>query len=173
MHKEKNETELYCEIREVFQIFDKDNDNYITKKEEEIIMSMFGIPIKENQNEEEQNKEREEDEEDIQNANMVQFNDFFDNIRNRLNEADSDENIIESTSSNQIESRTDAEHQIKSLLNNFIKEPKKEGITKIGNRDIDDIKEARQVLSDIGVYNIDEKVTYTKNLYKAMANKKY
>ena len=41
--REKSESELYCEIKEAFQIFDRDNDGIITKDEEQTILRMFGI----------------------------------------------------------------------------------------------------------------------------------
>ena len=50
--KEKSETELYCEIKEAFQLFDKDNDGVITKDEEMTIMRLFGInPVEKEQKE--------------------------------------------------------------------------------------------------------------------------
>ena len=45
--REKSEAEIYCEIKEAFQIFDRDNDGIITKEEEQTILRMFGInPMK-------------------------------------------------------------------------------------------------------------------------------
>ena len=43
MSQERNLTEIYCQIKEAFQIFDRDNDNIITKEEEKTILRMFGI----------------------------------------------------------------------------------------------------------------------------------
>jgi Ca2+-binding EF-hand superfamily protein len=41
--REKSESEIYCEIKEAFQLFDTDNDGIITKGEEETILRMFEI----------------------------------------------------------------------------------------------------------------------------------
>ena len=39
--REKSEAGLYCEIKEAFQVFDRDNDSIITKDEEQSILRMF------------------------------------------------------------------------------------------------------------------------------------
>ena len=39
--REKSKAGLYCEIKEAFQIFDKDNDDKIKKEEEKSILRMF------------------------------------------------------------------------------------------------------------------------------------
>lgn len=184
MAKKKNETELYCEIREVFQIFDKDNDNYITKEEEQMILEMFGIPIKENQDDEEpQNKDNPESDEDKKAQQLVEFNEFFDNIQQRLNEAESDENILESTPANEIEFRSEAEHLVKNVISPMFKNVKEEQPTQevIGaapgkrRNQFDNLleEETRKILSDFGVFRANDKSVYSKNLYKAMINKKY
>ena len=134
MSREKSETELYCEIKEAFQIFDRDNDGIITKDEEQTILRMFGIVTKEekekdttkekkeekkekeeNENEEKEENENEEKEENeneennnnnnetIENKNeeqtkdekeTVEFNEFFDNIRHKIKEAQNDDEIL-------------------------------------------------------------------------------
>ena len=141
MSREKSETELYCEIKEAFQIFDRDNDGIITKDEEQTILRMFGIPTKEekekdntkekkeekkekeeNENEEKEENENEEKEENeneneennnndnnnnnnetTENKNeeekkeekeTVEFNEFFDNIRHKIKEAQNDDEIL-------------------------------------------------------------------------------
>ena len=101
--REKTESELYCEIKEAFQIFDRDNDGIITKEEEQTILRMFGINPNEKedkntkkdekkgkegeQNEDEDNadenedaKADEEEKEKEQKIETVEFNEFFDNI---------------------------------------------------------------------------------------------
>ena len=55
--REKSEAELYCEIKEAFQIFDRDNDGIITKEEEQTILRMFGI----NPNEKEDKNNKKDD----------------------------------------------------------------------------------------------------------------
>ena len=134
MSREKSETELYCEIKEAFQIFDRDNDGIITKDEEQTILRMFGIVTKEekekdttkekkeekkekeeNENEEKEeneNEEKEENENEENNNNnnettenkneeqtkdekeTVEFNEFFDNIRHKIKEAQNDNEIL-------------------------------------------------------------------------------
>ena len=134
MSREKSETELYCEIKEAFQIFDRDNDGIITKDEEQTILRMFGIVTKEEkekdttkekkeekkENEENENEEKEENEneekeeneneennnnnnETTENKNeeqtkdekeTVEFNEFFDNIRHKIKEAQNDDEIL-------------------------------------------------------------------------------
>ena len=102
--REKTESELYCEIKEAFQIFDRDNDGIITKEEEQTILRMFGINPNEKedknikkddkkgkegeQNEDEENadeneeaKADEEEKEKEQKIETVEFNEFFDHQR--------------------------------------------------------------------------------------------
>ena len=57
VQREKSESELYCEIKEAFQIFDRDNDGIITKEEEQTILRMFGI----NPNEKEDKNTKKDD----------------------------------------------------------------------------------------------------------------
>ncbi|MCQ2820652.1 MAG: hypothetical protein MJ252_25585 [archaeon] len=186
MAKKKSETETFCEIREVFQIFDKDNDNYITKAEEQMIFEMFGIPIKANADEEKEEKkdqtEQAEQEEDSKMNQMVEFNEFFDNIHQRLAEAESDEDILESIASNEIESRNDAEHIIKGIISPMFKEQRdqitdneQEGAAIKRKNAYDQLlaDESRKILADFGVYGTNDKSTYCKNLYKSMISKKY
>ena len=134
MSREKSETELYCEIKEAYKIFDRDNDGIITKNEEQTILRMFGIVTKEekekdttkekkeekkekeeNENEEKEeneNEEKEENENEENNNNnnettenkneeqtkdekeTVEFNEFFDNIRHKIKEAQNDDDIL-------------------------------------------------------------------------------
>lgn len=100
--KEKSETELYCEIKEAFQLFDRDNDGMITKEEEMTIMRMFGInPIEKEQKENtntnpNNNANPETNEEEVTNPEnqTVEFNEFFDNIQHRLKDAENDDEIL-------------------------------------------------------------------------------
>ena len=98
--KEKSETELYCEIKEAFQLFDRDNDGMITKEEEMTIMRMFGInPIEKEQKEntnQNNNANPETNEEEVTNPEnqTVEFNEFFDNIQHRLKDAENDDEIL-------------------------------------------------------------------------------
>ena len=110
--REKSEAEIYCEIKEAFQVFDKDNDGMITKDEEQTILRMFGINLNEKedkankkedkkqkegeQQEDEENAEEGEDAKNVSGNNgdeekvdesrveKVEFNEFFDNIQRKL-----------------------------------------------------------------------------------------
>ena len=116
--REKSESELYCEIKEAFQIFDRDNDGIITKDEEQTILRMFGINPNEkedknakkddkkgkegDQNEDEENadeneeaKPTEEEQGQEQKIETVEFNEFFDNIQKKLKDAIKDNEILE------------------------------------------------------------------------------
>ena len=66
MSQERNLTEIYCQIKEAFQIFDRDNDNIITKEEEKTILRMFGIGLNEK---EDKNKEKKKNEEEKKEEN--------------------------------------------------------------------------------------------------------
>ena len=120
--REKSEAEIFCEIKEAFQIFDRDNDGIITKEEEQTILRMFGINPNEkeeknnnNKKEEKKPKEGEQDEEEgeegedqknvtgvneeekaeDQKVETVEFNEFFDNIQKKLKDAIKDNEILE------------------------------------------------------------------------------
>ena len=88
--REKSEAELFCEIKEAFQIFDRDNDGIITKDEEQTILRMFGIPTKEEKEkdntkekkEEKKEKEENENEEKEENENENEENNNNDNNNN-------------------------------------------------------------------------------------------
>ena len=115
--REKSESEIYCEIKEAFQLFDTDNDGIITKGEEKTILRMFGInpnekedkntkkdekKVKEGeQNEDEENADEneeakgpEEEQDKEQKIETVEFNEFFDNIRHKIKEAQNDDEIL-------------------------------------------------------------------------------
>ena len=115
--REKSESEIYCEIKEAFQLFDTDNDGIITKGEEETILRMFGINPNEKedkntkkdekkakegeQNEDEENADEneeakgpEEEQDKEQKIETVEFNEFFDNIRHKIKEAQNDDEIL-------------------------------------------------------------------------------
>ena len=105
--REKSEAELFCEIKEAFQLFDRDNDGIITKAQEETILRMFGINPHEKEdknNKKEDRKQKEGEQEDEENpeegeeaknvsgngeeekveetkVETVEFNEFFDNIQ--------------------------------------------------------------------------------------------
>ena len=64
MSSERNLTELYCQIKEAFQIFDRDNDNVITKEEEKTILRMFGIGLNEKEEKDKDKKKNEEEKKD-------------------------------------------------------------------------------------------------------------
>ena len=42
MNRSSNDNEKYCEIKEAFQVFDKDNDGIITTKELATVMRSLG-----------------------------------------------------------------------------------------------------------------------------------
>ena len=138
--REKSEAEIYCEIKEAFQIFDRDNDGIITKDEEQTILRMFGInpnekEDKNNKKEEKKQKdgEQQEDEEnaeegeDAKNANgnngeeekgeeskieTVEFNEFFDNIQRKLKDAIKDNEVLEEIDNGTIMNIRELEHDL-------------------------------------------------------------
>jgi Ca2+-binding EF-hand superfamily protein len=133
--REKSEAELYCEIKEAFQVFDRDNDGIITKDEETTILRMFGINPNEKddktskkddkkgkegeQNEDEENgdendeaKQAEEEQEKEQKIETVEFNEFFDNIQQKLKDALKDNEILEEIDNGTIMNVRELEHEL-------------------------------------------------------------
>ena len=137
--REKSEAELYCEIKEAFQIFDRDNDGIITKSEEQTILRMFGINPNEKEdknNKKEEKKQKEgEQQEDEENAEegedknatgnngeeekleepkveTVEFNEFFDNIQRKLKDAIKDNEILEEIDNGMIMNIRELEHDL-------------------------------------------------------------
>jgi len=137
--REKSEAEIYCEIKEAFQIFDRDNDGIITKVEEQTILRMFGINPneKEDKNNKKEDKkqkdgEQQEDEEnaeegedaknatgngdeekvDEQKVETVEFNEFFDNIQRKLKDAIKDNEILEEIDNGTIMNIRELEHDL-------------------------------------------------------------
>ena len=134
--REKYEAELYCEIKEAFQVFDRDNDGIITKDEETTILRMFGInpnekddktskkddkkgkegeqnEDKENGDENDEAKQAEEEQEKEKKVETVEFNEFFDNIQKKLKNAFKDEDILEDIDNSNIMSIRELEHELK------------------------------------------------------------
>ncbi len=151
--REKSEAELYCEIKEAFQVFDRDNDGIITKDEETTILRMFGINPNEKddknnkkddkkgkegeQNEDEENgdendegKQAEEEQEKEQKVETVEFNEFFDNIQRRLKNALKDEEILEEIDNGNILNVRELEHDLEGckekIPDNLVKKILKE-----------------------------------------------
>ena len=136
--REKSEAELYCEIKEAFQIFDRDNDGIITKNEEQTILRMFGINPNEKedknvkkdekkQKEGEQQDEENEEGEEGKNATgnneeeekpeetkveTVEFNEFFDNIQRKLKDAINDNEVLEEIDNGTIMNIRELEHDL-------------------------------------------------------------
>ena len=136
--REKSEAELYCEIKEAFQIFDRDNDGIITKNEEQTILRMFGINPNEKedknvkkdekkQKEGEQQDEENEEGEEGKNATgnneeeekpeetkveTVEFNEFFDNIQRKLKDALNDNEVLEEIDNGTIMNIRELEHDL-------------------------------------------------------------
>ena len=136
--REKSEAELYCEIKEAFQIFDRDNDGIITKNEEQTILRMFGInpnekedknvkkdekKQKEGEQQDEENEEGEEgknaagnneEEEKPEEAKVetVEFNEFFDNIQRKLKDAINDNEVLEEIDNGTIMNIRELEHDL-------------------------------------------------------------
>ena len=139
--REKSEAEIYCEIKEAFQIFDRDNDGVITKEEEQTILRMFGINTNEKedknnqkddkkqkdgeqQEEEEENKEEGEDakndsgnngkeeKEEEPKIETVEFNEFFDNIQKKLKESIKDNEVLDEIDNGTIISVRELEHDL-------------------------------------------------------------
>ena len=161
MSSERNLTELYCQIKEAFQIFDRDNDNVITKEEEKTILRMFGIGLnekeekdkdkkkneeeKKDENEDEDNKEddnkeeenKEKTEEDEKKVETVEFNEFFDNIQRRLGEAINDQQILSEIDTSNILNIRELEHELKTskehINNELVEKILKESTPNGGN----------------------------------------
>ena len=135
--REKSEAEIYCEIKEAFQIFDRDNDGMITKKEEQTILRMFGInpnekedkntkkeEKKQKEGEPQEDEENPEEGEDMKNATgnngdeekaeepKVEFNEFFDNIQRKLKDAIKDNEILEEIDITQIHMVRELAHDL-------------------------------------------------------------
>ena len=151
--REKSESEIYCEIKEAFQLFDTDNDGIITKGEEETILRMFGINPKEKedkntkkdekkvkegeQNEDEENADEneeakgpEEEQDKEQKIETVEFNEFFDNIQRKLKDALKDNEILEEIDNGNILNVRELEHDLEGckekIPDNLIKKILKE-----------------------------------------------
>ena len=139
--REKSEAELYCEIKEAFQIFDKDNDGVITKEEEKTILRMFGInpnekedknakkeekkQEEEHQQEEEENdeeeegKNEEEEKADEKKVATVEFNEFFDNIQRKLKDAIKGNEVLEEIDNGSIMNVRELEHDLEGCKENI------------------------------------------------------
>ena len=144
--KGKSETELFCEIKEAFQIFDKDNDGVITKEEEMTIMRMFGInPLDKekegNSNNINPNNQAEDNniaEDQLQQHETplenqtVEFNEFFDNIHHQIEEAQNADDILTDIDPHSLkkidelthELRMSKEHISEELINKLIMDAK-------------------------------------------------
>ena len=143
--REKSESELYCEIKEAFQIFDRDNDGIITKEEEQTILRMFGIKKKKkedknakkddkkgkegDQNEDEENadeneeaKPTEEEQGQEQKIETVEFNEFFDNIQKKLKDAIKDNEILEEIDNGNIMNIRELEHELEGCKEHISKD---------------------------------------------------
>ena len=143
--REKSESELYCEIKEAFQIFDRDNDGIITKDEEQTILRMFGINPNEkedknakkddkkgkegDQNEDEENadeneeaKPTEEEQGQEQKIETVEFNEFFDNIQKKLKDAIKDNEILEEIDNGNIMNIRELEHELEGCKEHISKD---------------------------------------------------
>ena len=138
--REKSEAEIYCEIKEAFQIFDRDNDGIITKEDEQTILRMFGINPNEkedknnkkedkkqkdgDQQEDDENGEEGEDSKNVTGNNgeeekgeepkieTVEFNEFFDNIQRKLKDAIKDNEILEEIDNGTILNIRELEHDL-------------------------------------------------------------
>ena len=143
--REKSESELYCEIKEAFQIFDRDNDGIITKDEEQTILRMFGMNPNEkedknakkddkkgkegDQNEDEENadeneeaKPTEEEQGQEQKIETVEFNEFFDNIQKKLKDAIKDNEILEEIDNGNIMNIRELEHELEGCKEHISKD---------------------------------------------------
>ena len=147
--REKSEAEIYCEIKEAFQIFDRDNDGIITKSEERTILRMFGVNPNEkedknnkkedrkqkdgDQQEDEENAEEgeeaknatgngDEEKANEQKVETVEFNEFFDNIQRKLNNAIKDNDILEEIDNVTIVNRRELEHELEECKEKISKD---------------------------------------------------
>ena len=138
--REKSEAEIYCEIKDAFQIFDMDNDGIITKTDEQTILRMFGInpnekedknnkkeDKKQKEGEQQEDEENAEEGEDAKNAignngeeekaeepkiETVEFNEFFDNIQRKLKDAIKDNEVLEEIDNGNIMNIRELEHDL-------------------------------------------------------------
>lgn len=160
VQREKSESELYCEIKEAFQVFDRDNDGIITKEEEQTILRMFGINPNEKedkntkkddkkgkegeQNEDEENadeneeaKAAEEEQEKEHKIETVEFNEFFDNIQRKLKDAIKDNEVLEEIDNGMIMNIRELEHDLQGckehISNGLIKKIMKDSTPNGGN----------------------------------------
>ena len=161
--REKSEAELYCEIKEAFQIFDRDNDGIITKEEEQTILRMFGINPneKEDKNVKKDEKKQKEgdqqqdeengDEGEDKNATgneeeekpeetkveTVEFNEFFDNIQRKLKDSINDNEVLEEIDNGTIMNIRELEHDLQGckehISNELIKKIMKDSTPNGGN----------------------------------------
>ena len=158
--REKSESEIYCEIKEAFQLFDTDNDGIITKGEEKTILRMFGINPNEKedkntkkdekkakegeQNEDEENADEneeakgpEEEQDKEQKIETVEFNEFFDNIQRKLKDALKDNEILEEIDNGSIVNIRELEHDLQGckehISNGLIKKILKDSTPNGGN----------------------------------------
>ena len=148
--REKSEAEIYCEIKEAFQIFDRDNDGIIKKQEENTILRMFGInpyekedknnkkdDKKQKDGEQQEDEENAEEGEDAKNqtgnnaeeekpedpkADTVEFNEFFDNIQKRLKNALKDNEILEEIDNGTIMNTRELDHDLDGCKEKISKE---------------------------------------------------
>ena len=161
--REKSEAELYCEIKEAFQIFDRDNDGIITKEEEQTILRMFGINPNEIEDKnvkkddkkqkegDQQHDEENGDEGEDKNATgneeeekpeetkveTVEFNEFFDNIQRKLKDAINDNEVLEEIDNGTIMNIRELEHDLQGckehISNELIKKIMKDSTPNGGN----------------------------------------
>ena len=161
--REKSEAELYCEIKEAFQIFDRDNDGIITKEEEQTILRMFGINPNEKedknvkkddkkqkegeQQQEEENGDEgeeknvtgneEEEKQEETKVETVEFNEFFDNIQKKLKDSINDNEVLEEIDNGTIMNIRELEHDLQGckehISNELIKKIMKDSTPNGGN----------------------------------------
>ena len=163
VQREKSEAEIYCEIKEAFQIFDRDNDGIITKDEEKTILRMFGInpnekeeknikkeDKKQKEGEQQQQQEEEENEEgedgkssveeekpEEKKVETVEFNEFFDNIQRKLKDAIKGSDVLEEIDNGTIMNIRELEHDLQGckehISSDLIKRILKDSLPNGGN----------------------------------------
>ena len=88
--REKSEAELYCEIKEAFQIFDKHGEGVISSKELGTIMRSLGLnPTDEDL------KEIIDSFDNDKNNNLIDFNSFLIIMARRKNDVDKEEDLLD------------------------------------------------------------------------------
>ena len=146
MSSERNLTELYCQIKEAFQIFDRDNDNVITKEEEKTILRMFGIGLNEKEEKDKDKKKNEEEKKDENEENKEDKEEKKDEEEEEKKDEEEEENKEEENDDENKEKNEEEDKKIETVeFNEFF-----DNIQRRLGEAIND----QQILSEIDTSNI-------------------